>query len=308
MKFAPIFKSALKCSTPDEVFEYFMHNLNDSIRYWDYFVNWAKVVGKTKELEIDLNTLNYLVGKDDVEKAFKELLNQNGRLARLIPVLLACRECDFKILTDFTAGVLSYESFAFKPKEKLTDGEIDQACRFASETGLLEMFKTRIIKSVPDYVIGVEVGLDTNGRKNRGGTAMETVVENLLRPICEKNHLAMMSQATASKLKAQWNITLNRVDADRGFDFAVKRGTDLFIIETNYYNGSGTKLKSVAGEFQVLSTAIKAQGADFIWITDGLGWHTCEEQFRAAFNQIDYTLNIDMILKGVLDGIFNGKS
>jgi type II restriction enzyme len=101
---------------------------------------------------------------------------------------------------------------------------------------------------------------------------------------------------------------LKKVDADRGFDFAIKNGGHLFLIETNYYNGGGTKLKSVAGEFQTLSTAIKAQGFDFVWITDGLGWRTCKDQFHAAFDKIDYTLNLDMILKGVLEGIFNGKS
>lgn len=297
----------MQCSDTDEVFAYFMRNLNDSIRKWDYFVNWTKVVGNTKELEIDLNTLNYLVGKEDVETAFKELLRQNGRLVRLIPVMLACRDADFKILTDFTNGVWSYESFTFRPKNKLTEQEITLACKFATKTGLLEMFQTKIIKSVPDYIVGVEVGLDTNGRKKRGGTAMETVVKNLLLPICQKNKLAMMPQATASKLKAQWNVDLKKVDADRGFDFAVKNGERLFFIETNYYSGGGTKLKSVAGEFQVLSTAIKDQGFDFIWITDGLGWKTCENQFRSAFNKIDYTLNLDMVLKGVLENIFVGK-
>jgi type II restriction enzyme len=286
------------------VFDYLIQNLNDSIRYWDYFVNWTKVVGKTKELEIDLNTLNYLVGKEDVESAFKELLRQNGRVARLIPVLLACRDSDFKILTDFTNGVLSYENFAFGSKNKLTDQEIELTCKFAAKTGLLEMFKTKIIKSVPDYVIGVEVGLDSNGRKNRGGTGMETIVSNLLIPICKKNKLQLMPKATAGKLNTQWGIKLTQVDADRSFDFAVKNSHKVFLIETNYYSGGGSKLKSVAGEFQMLSQAVKSQNYEFIWITDGLGWRTCKEPLRAAFDKIDYTMNLDMVLKGVLESVF----
>ena len=307
MKFVPAFKSVLNCSTNEQVFDYLMRNLNDSIRCWSYFVDWGKVVGKTKGLEIDLNTLNYLVGKEDVEAAFKELLRRDGRLARLIPVLIACRDSDFKILTAFHNGVLSYETFTFRPKAKLSEAEISAACRFTAESGLLEMFKTKIIKSVPDYVTGVEVGLDSNGRKNRGGKSMENFLEVLLQGICQKHGLSLMRQATTSKLK-KWNIDLKKIDADRGFDFAVKNNGHLFLIETSYYSSSGTKLKSVAGEFQVLSDAVKAQGYEFVWVTDGQGWHTCVEQFRTAFGKIDYVLNIDMVLKGVLEEIFNSNS
>lgn len=303
MHFVPSFQTAIGCSNPDEVFSNLIENLNSSIRYWDYFVNWSKVISNTKQIEIDLNTLNYLVGKEDVHTAFKELLRQDGRLARLVPVLLACRDCNFKILTDFSNGELAYENFVFKPNTKLSESEIEAVCRFADKTGLLEMFKAKIIKSVPDYVIGIEVGLDSNGRKNRGGTSMEKLVGGLIQPICIKNRFAMMRQATAAKLKIEWGINLSKVDGDRGFDFAVNTQNKLFLIETNYFSGGGSKLKSVAGEFQMLSAAIKEQGHGFIWITDGFGWRTCKEQLWSAFQKVDYVLNIDMVLKGILESI-----
>jgi type II restriction enzyme len=206
VKLLPIFEETLSCKTPEQVFSYLIDNLNSSITYWDYFVNWPKVIKNTKELEIDLNTLNYLVGKEDVETAFKELLKQQATIARLMPILLACRESDFQILVDFTNGKLSYENFTFIPRPKLTEEEIQLICRFASKTGLLEMFKDKIIRSVPDYVIGVEVGLDSNGRKNRGGTSMEKIVEGLLSAICAKHRFKYLRQATPADIRREFRL------------------------------------------------------------------------------------------------------
>jgi type II restriction enzyme len=303
MKFSPTFEKCLGCKNSDEVFSYLMANLNDSITYWDYFVNWPKVVGNVKELEIDLNTLNYLVGKTDVETAFKELLRKQGSIARLIPVLLACRQKEFKILVDFTDGKLSYESFTFKTKSSLTQEEITAVCKLATKSGLLEMFKDKIIKSVPDYVIGVEVGLDSNGRKNRGGTTMEKIVLNLIAPICSKNQFEYIPQATAAKIQNRWKVAVKVDDADRSFDFAIKTPKQLFLIETNYYGGGGSKLKATAGEYKDLYDVLHSQGFGFIWITDGQGWLTTKKPLRETFDRTDYILNINMILKGILEKI-----
>ena len=108
MKNLPVYKNLLNCSSASQVFNYFSTSLNDSITYWDYFVNWEKVLGNVQDFEIDLNTLNYLVGKENIEEEFKSLLSRQPSIARLIPMLLACRETDFKILTDFAEGNLQY--------------------------------------------------------------------------------------------------------------------------------------------------------------------------------------------------------
>lgn len=303
MKFGPIFEKSLSCRNADAVFRYLMDNLNDSITYWDYFVNWSKVIGNAKEVEIDLNTLNYLVGKQDVESAFKELLRKQPTIVRLVPILLACRKEEFKILVDFSNGKLSYENFTFKPKRSLSEEDITSACKFASKTGLLKMFKDKIIKSVPDYVIGVEVGLDSNGRKNRGGTSMEKIVNSLVSPICSKNKFDYIPQATAADIQSRWRIPMKLDTADRSFDFAVKTAAHLFLVETNYYNGGGSKLKATAGEYAGLYRLLKKQGHEFIWITDGQGWITAQAPLRETFDQTDYVLNLSMVLKGVLEKI-----
>jgi type II restriction enzyme len=280
--------------------------LNDSITYWDYFVNWEKVLGNTRDLEIDLNTLNYLVGKDDVENEFKILLTGHPSLARLIPILLACRESNFKILTSFASGDLHYEEFAFD-RTLQVDGYVEKACRFARETGVLDLFKTRRIKSVPDYVLGVEVGLDSNGRKNRGGTAMENIIEGFLAPICRENGLGFLKQATADKVRNDWGISVPVDKTSRRFDFAVKHDNNLYLIEANYYGGGGSKLKATAGEYKSLYDFLTPDRHRLIWITDGLGWKTTLRPLQETFNHLDYVLNLKMVTMGVLECILKNN-
>jgi type II restriction enzyme len=303
VRYSSVFKDLLNCSTEDETFAFLCKTLNDSITYWDYFVNWEKVLGNTRDLEIDLNTLNYLIGKVNIEQELKLLLHQQPSVARLIPVLLACRESSFKILVDFAAGELKYETFSFSNRGSLSAQDIESACRFARETGLLEMFRNRSIKSIPDYVIGVEVGLDSNGRKNRGGTAMETIVESLLTPICSAHNLGLMKQASAEKIRLHWNIPLEVDKSSRRFDFAVRNGDRLYLVETNYYGGGGSKLKSTAGEYRALHDFLSAQGRRLVWITDGLGWRSTLRPLEETFRHIDYTLNLKMVTSGLLSRI-----
>lgn len=305
MKYSPIHQTLINCSSTKEVFDYLATTLNDSITYWDYFVNWNKVFENIKDFEVDLNTLNYLIGKEDIETEFKRLIKRNNSLVNLIPVLLACREKEFKILTDFTSGVLKYESFSFSKTASLPEINVDKISKFAKETGLLDLFKMKKIKSIPDYVIGVEVGLDSNGRKNRGGTTMEHIVEQLLKPMCKKHDWAYMRQATAEKVKEKWNLSLAVDKSSRRFDFAINNNGKLILIETNYYGGGGSKLKATAGEYKTLFDYVDKQGHKFIWITDGLGWKSTLRPLEETFNHIDYLLNLKMVTIGLLEKVLS---
>lgn len=307
MKLIKEYRELIGCNSVEDAFRYFKGTINKSNTFWDYFVNWEKVFGNIKEIEIDLNTLNYLIGKEDIETEFKNLLKRQASIVRLIPILLACRENNFTILTSYTGGNFIFEEFTFKKKQTLTDEEIDKAYKYAKNTGLLEIFQNKKIKSVPDYVIGVEVGLDSNGRKNRGGTTMERIVEELIKPICERNKISCMSQATAARVKAEWGINLRVDKSTRRFDFAVRKANKLCLIETNYYGGGGSKLKATAGEYKSLYNFLSADGHTFIWITDGAGWTSTLRPLEETFRHIDYTLNLNMLCKGMLEAILNNE-
>lgn len=307
MKYSSIFKKKIGCNNEKEVFTYLITNLNDSIRYWDYFVNWKKVIGNTKDLEVDLNILNYLIGKENIEKEFGYLLKKHPQVVRLIPVLLACRERKFKILTDLSEGNLKYEDFSFEEKKNLSDSEISKAVRFAQKSGLLKIFKDKTVKNVVDYTIGIEVGLDSNGRKNRGGTAMEKVTENFVKEICKSHGFNYIKEATAEKVLEQWGLKLKVDKSSRRFDFAGYNGKRLYLIETNYYGGGGSKLKSTAGEYKALYDFLTKDGHKFVWVTDGIGWKKTSRPLEETFNHIEYLLNLKMLTDGLLEDIIVGN-
>lgn len=305
MKYNPIFNQYIQCKDTKQVFEYFQNSFANSITMWDYFVNWNKVLGNVHEVEIDLNTLNYLVGKPDAGEALAGLLASHPHLVRTIPILLASREKDFSILLSYLNGNLKHKDFSFEVKKKLTPEEISDICEFARKTGLLDLFEKKIIKSLPDYVLGVEVGLDSNGRKNRGGTTMENLVGEFATELCKTNGYDILPQANASEIERKWAKKIQVDKSSRRFDFAIRKGKEIYLIETNFYGGGGSKLKATAGEYKSLYDYLAKQGIRFIWITDGLGWKSTLRPLEEAFNHVDYVLNLKMMTRGLFAEIIN---
>jgi DpnII restriction endonuclease. len=306
MKEYPLYKK-ISCNSGKEVFNYLLSSLKDSIKGWDYFVNWEKALGNVREIEIDLNILNYLIGKENIIDEFKRLLIEYPRTYRLIPILIACRECDFNILNPKEGKIFNYEYYDFKKSSKLSIGDVNKAAEFANNSGILNLFKSKTIKNVVDYVFGVEVGLDSNGRKNRSGTSMENLIERFIKCLCEQYGFEYLIQATSSRINEKWGIHVTVDKSERRFDFAVNNNISLYLIETNYYGGGGSKLKATAGEYKSLFDLISKDNHKFIWTTDGQGWHTAARPLEETFNHIDYILNLDMIEKGLLEDIIIGN-
>ena len=136
--------------------------------------------------------------------------------------------------------------YSFAKKKSFSDDEIDKIVFFAEKCGLLQILADKSVKNLVDYAVGVEVGLDTNARKNRSGTAMENLTEVYVKAICEKHKYQYLSQATADKILQKFGKTVSTDKADRHFDFAIDTGDMLYLLEVNYYGGGGSKLKSVA--------------------------------------------------------------
>lgn len=303
MKYLTSYYKKLKLSNENQVFDFFMNNLTDSIKYWDYFVNWEKVDENIRSIEVDLHTLNYLVGKDNIEEELRFLLQKHPSIIKVFPVLLACREKNFKILISYTTNKLAYETYKFDGNQ--THTETEKVVKFARNTGLLDLFTKRIVNSIPDYVTGVEVGLGSNGRKNRGGTAMENLVEEHVKTMSRKYNYPYLKEATPKKIKQTWGVDVKVDKASRRFDFAVLQGARLFLFETNFYGGGGSKIKATAGEYKGLFDLITKQKHTFIWITDGTGWNKAESSLREAFGKIDFLFNLRMLMGGVLNEVIH---
>ncbi|NMB99244.1 MAG: restriction endonuclease [Thermoanaerobaculaceae bacterium] len=305
MKFSPFFRDSINCNSSEEVFSYLINTLKESITKWDYFVNWNNVFSHIKDLEISLNILNYLIGKENIEEEFRNLLKKHPEVANAIPLLVACRKKNFNILKDFKNGEYLYEnySFDFKNKKSHNEDEINKIVEFAKEIGLLALFQSRRIKNCLDYLIGVEVGLDSNARKNRGGAMMEDIVEFYIAKITQRRNYQYIKQATADKVRDEWNKVMTIDKSSRRIDFAVFKGDELILIETNFYAGGGSKLKSTAGEYRTMFDFWSNDGHKFIWITDGYGWKKAKKPLEETFNHIDYLLNLEMVAKGLLEKI-----
>lgn len=268
----------------------------NSIKTWDYFVNWKKVFGNSSNLEITLNKLNYLLGKENLKDEFKKLYSSNPDIVKALPVLLAVRENKLEVFDKVTKNS---EFFDFSGTEK----DSEKYYEFLEKSGLARLFQKDGVKNLVDYVMGIEVGLDSNGRKNRGGSLMEEIVESFISELCNKNGFEYLSQARATAIKSKWGVDIRVDKSERSFDFAVfnPKNKKVKLFEVNFYNGGGSKLKAVCGEFKSLHTELKEQNIDFIWITDGLGWFTTKRPLEETYNHNEYVFNLNMLEAGILD-------
>jgi type II restriction enzyme len=245
-----------------------------------------------------------IIGKDDIEDVLRRLLKHQPKIAEVFPILLASREFEFTVLHEFNADGFSYKTFNFTNIKTLSPQEIEDSIEFLRSSGFLELMQSKKIKNLVDFVIGTEAGMDTNGRKNRSGHSMEDIVEFYIQDICKKQNWKYLKGANASKLKSEWKIDLPVDKSSRILDFVVKTNLSIYLIETNFYGGGGSKLKSTAKEYQEMYKYWTKSNFKFIWITDGEGWQTARHPLRESFNELDYILNLDMLSKSILEDIF----
>ncbi len=290
----------------DEIFNFIASTFKDKITTWDYFVDWQKVLSNVAHIETELNILNTLLGKTDLREECINLCIRYPEIIRILPALLALRTYSLDVLVDIQD--FEYKQFDFG-KKSFSLVEIEDFADFMIQSGIGELFSDRRIKNLVDYVTGVEVGLDTNARKNRGGKLMERIVEKFVKEVCIELSIEYMPQATAQKIKQKWDIEIQVDKSSRRIDYAINQNGKLYFIEVNFYGGGGSKLKSTAGEYIEMFRFWTGQGINFIWITDGAGWRSTLNPLREYFDKTDYLLNLELLKEGVLKKIllFNDR-
>lgn len=285
----------------DERLNVFLSTLSVTNRTPEYYVNWTKVERETRKFELELNTLNYLIGKEDIYNESLILFTKQPELLKAIPSLIASRDKILDILIIDNQDNMSFEQLNFS---KIDTTRIVDYVVFAEQSGLLDFLQKKANRSLVDYVYGVEAGLDSNARKNRSGTTMEGILERHIAKIAQEQGLEWKAQATASFIKSNWNIEVPVDKSERRFDVAVysRERHKVWLIETNYYGGSGSKLKAVAGEFTELSQFVKSSKDDieFVWVTDGQGWKTARLPLSEAFGHIQNVFNLNMLKNNFL--------
>jgi len=279
----------------------------DSIFTWDYFTDFKKVKLNVEKVKVELNILNSLIGEDDIENSFLNLIQEYPNIRKALPLLIATRKNKLKetpIITDINNLVAENKIYIFY--DDINENIKQELLLFFRESGLKDIFEHKYIKNLVDYCFGVEVGFDTNARKNRTGKIMEKIIDEYLNLFCQKNRdFIYIEQATKKSIKEYFNYDIEIDINSRRFDFALfnKRTNKLYLIEVNFYSGGGSKLKATAGEYQYLNDLLKSQGVEFIWITDGKGWLTALNPLEETFNHNDYVINLHMLRNGILEEI-----
>lgn len=296
-------------TTVDEGFAYLVSTFRESIKSWDHFVNWDKVYSNAESLRRELHLWNSLLGSERFDEEFLSLLEEYPKIVRAIPALVVRdgkSSVKFQVTFDLSAETLEQIEFDFsEPATRNQDRE--KALLFVKKSGLERLFTESGTTNLLDYMIGVEAGLDSNGRKNRSGKTMEYVVEQKISKIASMLGLEWLSQATPKKVLSHWDLKVNVDKSSRSFDFAVSDGEKVLLIETNFYGAGGSKLKSVAGEFSQLATVVSTNEVSFAWITDGKGWSTALKPLREAYEKVDHVLNLSMLSEGFVESFFRSN-
>lgn len=291
-------------------FNELMLSLKKSITPADFFVDFPKVYVNIKEYELHLNILNTLIGKENIEEEFADLIRQYPEVMRSIPILLATHEHKFNIINAPTVDMLKSikdKNFKFLEEKficynfEAIDHPIEDYAGFLKSSGLFDLISNRKIKNLVDYAIGIEVGLDSNSRKNRSGKIMEDVVEEFFK-------LAGIPYQTQMKYKdidEQYETNLCSIGkSTKKFDFVFRspKNNELIVMEVNCYGTQGSKPNETAKSYIELNDKIKAMnGVKFVWITDGNGWNSSRLNLEDAYDNIEHLYTI----KDLEDGILN---
>ncbi|MGL4485034.1 MAG: type II restriction endonuclease [Anaerovoracaceae bacterium] len=279
-------------------FEDWLATFIESIADYEYYVDFKKVFENVDKIKVEMNILNSLVGSNDIERDFKVLVSKYPEVTRCLPLLLAKRELE---ITATEAGV--QETYFFAGKDR---SGVEELTFFMRKSGLFELISERIISNLFDYITGVEAGLSSNGRKNRGGHLMENTVETFIK---ELSPIEYYKELKLSEIQKKWGIDLSAISndgrAEKRFDFVVKTENCIYAIETNFYSGGGSKLNETARSYKMIAQeASDIDGFKFVWFTDGIGWKSAKNNLQETFEMMEHIYNIEDMKNGIMRKIF----
>ena len=293
----------LEVDRPEAILNKFYDTLIDTNRGYNFFVDWDKVKRHVEEYKIEFNILNTLIGSENFDTDLKNILTEYPQVLPAIPILLAIRDQKFEVVKDFIDDNSDTIIYDFR-KRKLSSEEIDVIIEFFYKTGLKRFFLEMSSKCIQDYATGVEVGMDTNARKNRSGSAMEMalkpIVENIIAK--QKSLYTVLFQKKFKYLEDNYNFKVNSSIRNRKADFIIIKNRNKVInIEVNFFSGSGSKPQEIVDSYIERQNELRENGFEFIWITDGIGWREQKNQIEKGFAKIDYLLNLHFVRIGLLE-------
>ena len=281
-------------------FNIWLSGFKDSIADYCYYIDFEKVHRNVNGIKVELNILNSLIGSDNIEHDFEELIKKYPETLKCIPLLLAVRANEIYAID--SDGAFTYN---FKNQNL----PVEQYKIFMKKTGLFDLMQNHIINNLVDYATGVETGLDSNGRKNRGGHLMENLVEDFIQKsgfIKNKNYFKEMY---IHQITDKWNIDLSAISnqgkMEKRFDFVIKTPEAIYGIETNFYGSGGSQLNETARSYKTLALETDTiDGFTFVWFTDGKGWTSARNNLEETFDVMEHIYNIKDLENGIISEVF----
>lgn len=281
-------------------FSNWLKKFRASIATFSYYADFPKIFKNVDAIKIELNILNALIGSKNIRKEFESILAKYPNVVKCIPILLAVRNAEIAINDENGMCIYDFNGMMH---------DVSTYSTFMEQSGLFDLMQNHLISNLVDYVTGVETGLDSNGRKNRGGHLMEDLVELYIRKagfIKGKNYFKEMYVSDIAK---KWNINLSAISnqgkMEKRFDYVVKTSKKIYAIETNFYGSGGSKLNETARSYKTI--ALEAQSInnfEFVWFTDGIGWTSARNNLEETFDVLEHIYCIDDMEAGIMKEIF----
>ncbi len=273
----------------------------DSIANYKYYIDFETIYKNAEIYKVELNMLNSLIGSQNIEQDFENLVKKYPEVLKCVPTLLAVRQTEIIVLDD--------EGNKFEYNFKNMNYNVEQYTVFMRETGLFELLEKHLINNLYDYVLGVECGLNSNARKNRGGHLMEDLVEKFIQRAGFKKDKTYFKEMYLQDIERRWKLDMsfisNKNQATKRFDFVIKTDKCIYGIETNFYASGGSKLNETARSYKMIAEeAERVVGFEFVWFTDGMGWISARNNLRETFDNMEHIYNIADMKNGIMKEIF----
>ena len=277
-----------------------LSKFRSSIANYGYYIDFDKVYRNVNYIKVELNILNSIIGSKNIEDDFKQIIVKYPETLKCIPILLAVRATEIYAIDG--DGEFTYD---FKKANHTTDEYVV----FMRKTGLFDLLQNHIISNLVDYVTGVETGLDSNGRKNRGGHLMEDLVESYIVKAGFEKDKTYFKEMYIHEITEKWGIDLSAISnsgkMEKRFDFIIKTPNMIYGIETNFYGGGGSKLNETARSYKTLALETDTiDGFTFVWFTDGKGWTSARHNLEETFDVMEHIYNINDMENGIIQEVF----
>lgn len=280
-------------------FNEWLSKFKTSISDYTYYVDFEKIYKNVDKVKVELNILNSLIGSKNIEEEFQNILIKYPETLECIPLLLAVRSREIFVKDEINEYLFKFDKMVYS---------INDYIKFMKESGLFDLLQNHIINNLYDYVLGIEVGLDSNGRKNRGGHLMENLVESYIIKAGYKKDVDYFKEMYLKDIEKKWNLDLSEMSGNnvstKRFDFVIKTDNQVYVMETNFYSSGGSKLNETARSYKMLAQeSKKVDGVTFIWFTDGTGWNSARKNLEETFNELETMYNIDDLENGILENL-----